>query len=701
MKGYNQMKQSPEYLTCDNNRLGITPDALEATYKMPRKTIDNGMSLFKNKKSKSWAFVIIDKLKYILLDRIPKDTLENYKIPTTLTDITKEIDLRKEDDYSSKETEIILSQELTKFCLEDGPWFVDNYLKLKKEKRLTYATVEAACHFVIDKIQLGIPIEQLYNVIKCNCRKFCSKSNELNLLFNPGGNSKYFKKKIERGAANGFYEVLVNGNTNKVSEKRIDQEASEWVVSQLTNPDALKMTNISKKLDSETTFQVSYRSIRRINDKRKELASAATKGIEDYKNNRAPYFKGRKPKNKGDYAEADGTRDQFVCKDRSGDIIFERSYTILDGYSGFKTSCIGLSENTELALATFKLFVKRYGILPREIKYDGASAHKSERFKKFIADTKKMGVVWRPSRSSPGLAYVERHHLTYLTRTANGKEFFVGEGIKSKHERSRPSPEQIAYYRAKDNLITQDELHSLFYKHEHEFNNDIIAESKIDNKMSAQVRWNKSDALNAVKVSPEEFIILFGETKEETVQKGIITFKDEVTGITYDFSVYTLELLEKVNFKKIIIRYDPADMKLAYLFSINNEFLSTIIPTPSGEKTKFNQSEEGEKNLQFHCTEKARLIKDIETQLAHYKKMREAHEESKIPIELVSGYDEKDIMDEANRTYFDSTTKRVELETEKKRNAKQQVKTGHEPVTRTQLPAGLRSDARKNAQNYQ
>ncbi len=697
------MKENSKYQICPNNQLGVTADVLKKIYNIPGKTIDNGISLFKTRKSTNWAFIYIDGVRYIIIDRIPKQTRSNYKIPNQSSLLIRQIEISNDNKGPDIEVENALTTELKDVCDEEWPLYISNYAKIRERQRTVYAIAEAALQFVAQKLNIGIQLKTLYNVIKSNCKMYCSKGNELKLLINPGATVERFEKKIEKGLKIGFNKILVHGNKGKESKKKISQAARELVISMLTDETALKLTKIYKKIKEETNFKVSYRTIRRIHVKEKELAIAATKGIENYRNNRAPYFKSLKPRHIGDYAEADGTRHQFVCKDRNNNIIFERSYSIVDGHSGLTVGCIGESENDELAISTFKLFVKRHKFLPREIRYDGASAHKSERFKEFKNKCKALGVVLRPSQSSTGLASVERHHLTFLTRICNGKQFFVGEGIKSKHDRDRPSPKQIAIYRNKENLITQEELHTFYYEFQQEYNNDIIEGSKKDGESSAQMRWNRSTPKNAVKVSPIDFIKIFGDVKNPTVQKGVITFSHQIGDNRpqdYSYSIYKEEILLKVNFKKVIVRYDTSDMSVAYLFSTDDEFLSTIEPTPNGEVTTFNQTEKGKENLKKHFVEKKKLVNGIEEKLDYYRKIREGHSKSKIPIEVLSCRDNKDTMDEANLKYFQETCNNVAQLTEAKRKASKNRKNYTEPTVRTSLPLSMKNDARRNATNY-
>lgn len=688
------------------NQLGVTPAVLHEIYKVPMKSIDNGTSRYNTKKSPSWAFVCDGKEKIIIVKKIPTKTIENFGIPTEPDGIIKAIDLRLESEKMSvSEDLIVLTKELENFCDVEWPRFVGNYEKeIKFSERPIYALAECALQFVVMKLEEGLDIVILHELIKLNCkRNKVNKQNRLKLRIHPGATAEYFEKKIIDGCEIGFSEVLVHKSKGKESKRKIPDSAKELIKALILDDRGHKLTKIEKIIQEETDLKVSYRTIRRIKKENREMAKAGHKGIENYMINRAPYFIGNKPAHVGDYAESDGTRHQFISKGKNGEIVFERSYTILDGHSGMPTSCIGKSENDELVMATFKLFVKKHKFLPKEIRFDGASAHTGERFESFREMSKRMGVIWRPAHSATDLAYVERYHLTYLTRIANGKDFYIGEGIKSKHEPARPSPERIAAYRNSGNLMSQEQLHQMFYQYQKEFCNDII-KGKAKNTLSKQEIWNRSIPMNAVKIGKIKFILLFGIVKRPTVQKGIITFTHEIDANRseeYRFSIYRKKLLDRINFEEVVVRYDPSDLHRAYLFTKDNEFISTLRPSPSGEKTTFNQTEEGKKNLASHHRQKNKLREDITNELNESKNLVDEFEESIVPEEVVSPHDGKDIMDAANLEYFTRTVDEVDRVTEarRKRSKSQNKKRDRSPKA-NHLPSSMRSDSKQNANKY-
>jgi hypothetical protein len=225
------------------------------------------------------------------------------------------------------------------------------------------------------------------------------------------------------------------------------------------------------------------------------------------------------------------------------------------------------------------------------------------------------------------------------------------------------------------------------------------------------MKWDRSTPDNAAKVGSVDFIRLFGEKKEPTVQKGIVTF---TTGAEdggaqsheYSYSIYTKELLYKVNFQKVIVRFDPSDMSRTYLFSLaDDKFLSTIYPSPTGEKATFAQTPHGKQNLQSHCDKKKELMDGIEQDLEHFKSVFKKHEDAKIPPEVVSPHDDKDLMDKSNLDYFLEATNSVdritEAKREKKRNGKSKMKNTVDRAPKPRnLPASLRGDSKLNAKKY-
>lgn len=695
------MNDKISYSVLADNDLGVTPAVLHEVFGVPKKTIDNGTSRYKKKLTKNWAYLLVGKTKQIMVSRIPNATLKAFNIPLVASHIITKIKLNNTlSTEDENETLVALNLELAKFCIEEWPAYIDNYSDIKFKIKPFYAKAEAALQFVIQKINIGLSWTLMHRLIAMNSHFYKSKDNTLRLLINPCSSVEYFRKKVNKGCRVGFSKILVHGNKGKQSKRKIAEEIENLIIAKITSGTVPNLSKIEREIKEETKFKVSYRTIRRRYRENIELATAAARGLADYEINRAPYFKGNKPRRIGDYAESDGTKYSFISRSKSGEIVFERCYSIVDGHSGLSTGCIGPSENEDLALAAFKIFVKRYGFLPREVRHDGASAHTSERFERFKELAGNLGVIWRPAKRSTDLSLVERSHGTFITRIGNGKEFFIGEGIKSKRARPRPSPETIALYRTSDTLITQAELHKIFFENEKEFNNDVI-QGKHGNTLSAQMKWNRSTPENGVKVDAIDFIRLFGVLVEPTVQKGLVIFTvEQADGSSneYSYSIYRKVLLFKVNFKKVRVRYDPSDMSRAFLFSSNDEFVSTIEPSPSGEKPAFAQTKEGKRNLAIHYMRKKQLLDEIKEDLQNCKAVREAHEESKIPREIVSVHEDKDTADKADLDYFLETTKEVDRATEVKR--KKNKKSKDRNPTKSKVPASLRADANENARHY-
>ncbi|MFZ6014501.1 MAG: Mu transposase C-terminal domain-containing protein [Bacteroidota bacterium] len=194
--------------------------------------------------------------------------------------------------------------------------------------------------------------------------------------------------------------------------------------------------------------------------------------------------------------------------------------------------------------------------------------------------------------------------------------------------------------------------------------------------MSANLRWSLSEAINAIPITGWEFIILFGMEEVVPVRKGVINFR--IKNTYYYYTIYNADLLEKLNFNSVRIRFDPSDLSQVHLFSVeDDDYLETIKPSPRAFRTKYKRSRESRDALQIH----AGGIKGIEhtarQKLDKYKKVVHDVKSKKVPIELVNPVtDPKEVIDQANLDYFMNTVDTVKI-LDNKKGKKSKNKKSH------------------------
>ena len=291
------------------------------------------------------------------------------------------------------------------------------------------------------------------------------------------------------------------------------------------------------------------------------------------------------------------------------------------------------------------------------------------------------------------------------TTVHNAKYFYVGEGIKSKSKRSRPSFEMLKAYRNDPNLPTTEQLRSLYYDYQKEFRNKIISQTDkgLLNGKSPNNKWHSVLPKNAVHINATQYVQLFGNNNLIKVKKGVIKFKpigkdgrgDDHP--VYKFTIYQSDIFLKFNNKKVIIRYDFDDMSKAYLFTQQEEFIAMVDPSPVVRKNLLGQTSKDKLNLRIHKEGKHKLITDLNDRLEVLKEIESQFESRKVPIEVLTHYDDKDAADVAHRDYFLEMTRQAEIATLKKRDIK---KTKESINHNNYIPTSMRVSARLTLENY-
>ncbi|MFZ6014502.1 MAG: hypothetical protein ACOYXT_29450 [Bacteroidota bacterium] len=439
-------------------------------FNLSPKTLSNGISKYLNKKSDHYANVTTQLDCFIRYDSLPKNAINNHSIPEA-KEIVSRIQLLNHD---LQQADLSLSSSLYKTEIMDivdthWPSYSSDYRSIFNQKINLiekFARTELLLTSLYSYNENGVGWETLFPIFK-------SITEKDQLAFDTVSD-RYLKTKIEQGLLFGFSKVLLNKNRGRPSPKKTPQSVIDYIVGLYVDPRGFKKKKIQKMVKEDLFLDVSYTTVKRYTSPKEveNLGKISVNGWKWFDNNYVPYLVGRDPTNIGDFWAADGSRLQYVCKDKDGKIKFKRFYFVIDVYSRKVVGAIlGDGETGALALGAFQIAIKKTGFLPREIIVDGGTAHKSAEFKKFVKQTSCWKVLWHKAtkaRNNPAERYVDM----FQSRVCNGREFYIGDSIKSRRKRGKPSPEIVAFYRDPENLITEDELDFEFYKMMEDFNEE-------------------------------------------------------------------------------------------------------------------------------------------------------------------------------------------------------------------------------------
>jgi hypothetical protein len=190
--------------------------------------------------------------------------------------------------------------------------------------------------------------------------------------------------------------------------------------------------------------------------------------------------------------------------------------------------------------------------------------------------------------------------------------------------------------------------------------------------ISPTLKWALSDPKNAIPITGWEFIILFGFEKIVPVRKGVINFR--IKNRYYYYSIYETELLEKLNFTSVRIRFDASDLSQIHLFSVDDDdYLETIKPSPRADRTKYRRSKDSRNGLKTHHDAIKKIEANTREKLDRYKKIVSDVHSKHLPIEIINpATDSKEVIDQAELNYFNETlgTVRILEETRKQKERK-------------------------------
>lgn len=300
---------------------------------------------------------------------------------------------------------------------------------------------------------------------------------------------------------------------------------------------------------------------------------------------------------------SDGTKLNFYYQDENGKPQTMQVYEVMDAFSEvFLGYHISKTEDYAAQYQAYKMALKVSGHRPYQIAFDNQGGHKRLESGNFLNRISHLAIKTQPynGKSKTIESAFGRFQTQFLARDW----FFTGQNITAKKVSSQANMEFILANVS--NLPTLSEMKAAYEKRRSEWNSAAHPKTgrpRID-------MYFESFNEKAPEVSPFQMVDFFWIEREKpvTCTASGISFKEK--GTQYDYVVYEennrsidLAWLRKNVDKKFIIKFDPDDMSLVYLYEktpLRNRFIKAAETKPVIHRGKQEQED-------FEAT----FIKDI------------------------------------------------------------------------------------------
>lgn len=290
----------------------------------------------------------------------------------------------------------------------------------------------------------------------------------------------------------------------------------------------------------------------------------------------------------GDLYYADGSPLNITCLNEEGTKLVRLNlFVVMDVMSGKIVGYdLALNEDRYNWLAAIKMAFTIEGLAPFEIKYDNASATKTDEFNELKSKMLLKGCDFTPAKKGnpKEKSQVERWFETFQSKYLRMLDGFMGEGIRSQRENGRINADHVAKMQRVENRYTYDTMQVRIAELIGMYN-----ATKRRTKPSPNEMYKTSIKQNANYLAAHDMPFLFWMSKEIAVRGSII--KTEVQKTPYEFKVYDNTIAMAVNGGKVRMYYDPADMTTVQLFTIDGQYLTECKQVTKQHEGKAGQTD--------------------------------------------------------------------------------------------------------------
>lgn len=267
---------------------------------------------------------------------------------------------------------------------------------------------------------------------------------------------------------------------------------------------------------------------------------------------------------------SDGTKLNFFYLTEEGKMDTISVYEVMDTYSEVLLGYhISKEENYQAQYSAYRMAVQFSGHKPYQISYDNQGGHKKLEAGNFLNKIAHLSIKTQPyngkSKTIENAFYrLQSQHLARFW-------FFTGQNIQAKKEISKANMEFILAN--KSSLPSLDEVKEIYKKVREEWNN---SPHPISGKTRLQTYLNSQNE-KAPKVELWDMVNCFWVERKQPVKWSSFGFSFTEKKTNYDYFVYQQDGMPDLNFhekavnKSFIVKFDPEDMSLIYLYEKDSQ----------------------------------------------------------------------------------------------------------------------------------
>ncbi len=373
---------------------------------------------------------------------------------------------------------------------------------------------------------------------------------------------------------NGSYEVLIHGGFLNSNSEKINDDAKSFVLARWC--DRVKKVTGYVQLLEEYNQEAVYNGWKVLKSEQSLINFLTDPKIEPLwygyrfgelqaKEKYSFQFKTVMPSMRDSLWYSDGTKLNLYYQDENGKMQTMQVYEVMDSFSEvFLGYHISKTEDYEAQYNAYKMAIKTAGHRPYQITYDNQGGHKKLESGNFLNKIAQLSVKTQPYNGKSKT--IESAFGRFQTQILAKHWFFTGQNITAKKIGSKANMEFILANQS--NLPTLKEVKEIYEKARQEWNSSShykTGKPRID-------MYYESFNEKAPEITPFQMVDFFWieRTKPVTCTASGISFKEK--GVQYDYVVYDknreLNLVwhRKNVDKKFVIKFDPDDMSLVFLY---------------------------------------------------------------------------------------------------------------------------------------
>lgn len=262
---------------------------------------------------------------------------------------------------------------------------------------------------------------------------------------------------------------------------------------------------------------------------------------------------------------SDGTKLNYYYLDENGKVATMQVYEVMDAYSEvFLGYHISKTEDYEAQYFAYKMAVKTAEHRPYQISFDNQGGHKKLQSGNFLTRLSRLAIKTQPYNGKSKT--IESAFGRFQTQFLKQDWFFTGQNITATKDESRQNMEFIL--KNQKSLPSLEEIKKVYLQRREEWNSAPHPKTGLPRLEM----YLSSENPETPKVGLFDMVDLFWIEREKPVQFSAygLTFTEKKAKYTYwvydDNRKPDVEWMSQNIDKKFVVKFDPDDMSLIYLY---------------------------------------------------------------------------------------------------------------------------------------